>query len=183
LAASGRLDPLADIGLATLACLIADSTWFYLGRHGGKRVLDRLCRLSLAKDSCVGRSERLFARHGLTGVFAAKFLPGLGAVMPPLAGAFGVSAGRFLLFDGLGSLLYASVYVLTGLAFSDQVEQMLAVLGRLGLGALGLVVAMVAGYAGFKYIRRFQADRKRGGRQVAALAVAVTPSLQHSISP
>src|SRR5260370_28675275 len=83
LAAVGGLNPLLAIGLSVLACLIADSIWFWLGRRGGERVLGLFCRLSLAQVSCVGRTEGLFAKHGMLGVLAAKFLPGLGAVMPP----------------------------------------------------------------------------------------------------
>lgn len=185
LAAGGKLNPALAIGLATLACLIADSIWFYLGRRSGKRVLSRICRMSLAQDSCVGRSEGLFARHGLLGVFAAKFLPGLGAVMPPLAGAFGVSAGRFLLFDGVGSLLYSGVYVVTGLVFSEQVEQALAVLSRFGLSALAVVAGLIAGYVGFKYVRRLNSNGRKNllPKIQPEPTLALTPTHSRALSP
>ena len=106
LSASGKLNPALAIGVTAVAALLADSLWFYVGRRGGQRVLRLFCRLSLARNSCVGRTKNLFARHGLETLVAAKFLPGLGAVMPPLAGALGMSTSRFLFFDGLGSLFY-----------------------------------------------------------------------------
>src|SRR5216684_1789198 len=97
LSASGKLNPSLAIAMPALASVIADSIWFYVGRRGGNRVLRLFCRLFLAQNACVGRTKDLFARHGLQALVAAKFLPGLGAVMPPLAGALGVSTGRFLL--------------------------------------------------------------------------------------
>jgi membrane protein DedA with SNARE-associated domain len=154
LSASGRLNPALAVGATALAALMADSLWFYVGRRGGQRVLRLFCRLSLARNSCVGRTKSLFARHGLQTLVAAKFLPGLGAVMPPLAGALGMPTSRFLLFDGLGSLFYGSFYVLAGFLFHNQLGQAMSMLSQLGFSALLLALAFVAGYIAFKYVRR-----------------------------
>jgi membrane protein DedA with SNARE-associated domain len=154
LSASGKLSPALAIGATALAAVMADSIWFYVGRKGGQRVLRLFCRLSLSRNSCVGRTKGLFARQGLQALVAAKFLPGLGAVMPPLAGALGMSTRRFLLFDGLGSLVYASAYITAGFLFHEQLSQALAVLNQLGLSALLLASALVAGYIAFKFARR-----------------------------
>ncbi len=154
LSASGKLNPALAIGVTALAALLADSLWFYVGRRGGQRVLRLFCRLSLARNSCVGRTKNLFARHGLETLVAAKFLPGLGAVMPPLAGALGMRVSRFLLFDGLGSLFYGTFYILAGFLFHNQLGQAIAVLNKLGFSALLLTLALVIGYIAFKYARR-----------------------------
>ena len=154
LSAGGKLNPALAIGVTALAALMADSLWFYVGRRGGQRVLRLFCRLSLARNSCVGRTKDFFARHGLQTLVAAKFLPGLGAVMPPFAGALGMSTSRFLFFDGLGSLFYATFYVLAGFFFHNQLWEAMAVLNQLGFSALLLALALVTGYIGFKYARR-----------------------------
>src|SRR6266478_3095056 len=159
LSASGKLNPALAVGVTALAAVMADSLWFYIGRRGGQRVLRLFCRLSLARNSCVGRTRGLFERHGLQTLVAAKFLPGLGAVMPPLAGALGMSTIRFLLFDGLGALFYGTFYVVAGYLFHNQLGQAMAVLNQLGFSALLLAMALVTGYIAFKYARR----RKRVG--------------------
>ncbi len=160
LSAGGKLSPLAGIGVTTLAAVMADSLWFYVGRRGGQRVLRLFCRLSLARNSCVGRTKSLFERHGLQALVAAKFLPGLGTVMPPLAGALGMSTKRFLLFDVLGSLIYGLVYFTAGFVFHNQLGQALVVLNRLGMSAVLLGLALVVAYVGFKYARRRQYLRR-----------------------
>jgi len=157
LSASGKLNPALAIGVTALAAVIADSLWFYIGRRGGQRVLRLFCRLSLARNSCVGRTKGLFARHGLQTLVAAKFLPGLGAVMPPLAGALGMPTSRFLLFDGLGSFSYATFYIVAGFLFHNQLRQAMVVLNELGFRALLLAVVLVGGYIAFKYVRRRKA--------------------------
>jgi len=128
--------------------------WFYLGRYGGHRVLDLLCRISLEPDSCVRRTQDLFTRYGMRGVVAAKFIPGLSTLAPPLAGSSGVSAPRFFFFDGLGSFLYPASFMLLGALFSRQLEEVIAALASLGSGALGVVIALAALYIGYKYYQR-----------------------------
>ncbi|MCI0533869.1 MAG: VTT domain-containing protein [Verrucomicrobia subdivision 3 bacterium] len=154
LAGAGKMSVMSALAAATVGALLADLIWFYLGQRYGRRVLKLICRISLEQDSCVRRTEDVFERYGMSGVIAAKFIPGLSTITAPLAGRTGVSLVRFFFFDGLGSLLYASCFVLGGVLFSDQLEQILSTLDDLGHGALALVIALVALYIGYKYYQR-----------------------------
>jgi len=154
LAATGRFHLLPGIGVAVFACLLADAFWFYLGRYRGNQVLGFLCRISLEPDSCVRRTLNVFTRHGLKGVVAAKFLPGMGTITPPLAGMSGIAAGQFLLFDGLGSLLYAGCFILLGYLFSNQIAQIGAAVAHVGAGAASLVIGFSALYIVYKFWQR-----------------------------
>jgi len=154
LAATGRINWFVALSAATVGSLLADLIWFYLGRYGGQRMLNLLCRISLEPDSCVRRTQDLFTRYGMRGVVAAKFIPGLSTLAPPLAGSSGVSAPRFFLFDGLGSLLYPASFMLLGALFNRQLEQVIAALASLGGSALALVVGLGVAYIGYKYYQR-----------------------------
>jgi membrane protein DedA with SNARE-associated domain/rhodanese-related sulfurtransferase len=154
LAAAGKMNWAALVGAATFSSLLADMIWFYFGRVYGHRVLDLLCRISLEPDSCVRRTEAIFTRNGMRGIIAAKFIPGLSTLAPPLAGSTGVSAPRFLIFDGLGSLLYGGSFLLLGALFSRQLEQVLNALAGLGGGALAVVAGLAALYIGYKFWQR-----------------------------
>src|SRR5712672_552570 len=126
LAGAGKMNWVGALGAAVFGSIVADSIWFYVGRYRGQRVLGFLCRISLEPDSCVRRTQDLFTRYGMRGVVAAKFIPGLSTLAPPLAGSAGVSAPRFFFFDGLGSLLYTGCFILLGVLFSHQLEQVIA---------------------------------------------------------
>src|SRR5881628_3177201 len=154
LAGTGKINWFTRLIAGTLGSLLADLIWFYVGRHGGHRVLDLLCRISLEPDSCVRRTQDVFTRYGMRGVVAAKFIPGLSTLAPPLAGISGVGAPRFFFFDGAGSLLYAGCFILVGVLFRHQLEQVIAALASLGSGALGVVVGLAALYIGYKYFQR-----------------------------
>src|SRR5213592_2651070 len=112
LAAGGKLHWAGALAAAGFGSVLADLIWFYLGRYVGHRALTLLCRISLEPDSCVRRTQDVFTRYGMRGVVAAKFIPGLSTLAPPLAGSSGLSTPRFLFFDGLGSLLYGGFFIL-----------------------------------------------------------------------
>jgi membrane protein DedA with SNARE-associated domain/rhodanese-related sulfurtransferase len=151
---TGRMNGLVALSAATFGALLGDFIWFFLGRHYGQRVLGLLCRISLEPDSCVRRTQNLFTRYGMPGVVAAKFVPGLSTLAPPLAGNSGVSVPRFLFFDGLASVLYGGGFILVGVLFSHQLDQVIGALTSLGGNALGLVAGLVAAYIAYKYFQR-----------------------------
>jgi membrane protein DedA with SNARE-associated domain len=152
LSASGEMNAAVTLGMSVVACVIADSLWFYVGRRRGNRVVQLVCRLFLVPNWVVLRTKSLFDRKGSRGLVFAKFLPGLGNVMPPLAGALGVRATHFLLFDSLGSFLYAGFYIGAGILFHNQLKQVLAVLKQLWLSTL-LFALFSTAYIAFKYVR------------------------------
>src|SRR5437879_2565471 len=90
----------------------------------------------------------------MRGVVVAKFIPGLSTLAPPMAGSSGVSAPRFFLFDGLGSVLYGGFFIFVGVLFSHQLEQVIDALAGLGRSALGVVGGLAAIYIGYKYFQR-----------------------------
>jgi membrane protein DedA with SNARE-associated domain len=52
LAGAGRMNWFVALSVVTIASVLADLIWFYMGRYRGQRVLSLLCRISLEPDSC-----------------------------------------------------------------------------------------------------------------------------------
>ena len=154
LAGTGHMSFFAALLFAVLGALTADSVWFQLGRHKGIKVLQLLCRISLEPDSCVRRTEGMFSKQGARSLLVAKFLPGLGLVTPPLAGIFRMRFRRFLMFDAMGSTLWASAFLAFGYVFAGQIEQVAARLASLGGWLLVLIVGLLAAYIGYKFVAR-----------------------------
>ncbi|MFT5134817.1 MAG: membrane protein DedA with SNARE-associated domain [Gammaproteobacteria bacterium] len=145
--ASGALSGMDEMNaylavlITVLACLPADSFWYYLGRTKGGKVLSILCSISLEPDHCVRRTEISFERLGFFSIIIAKFIPGLQTIAPPMAGLTQMSVWRFLALDVLGATLWASVLVYVGYLFSNELAD---IAGR--FSELGVIAAlMVAG--------------------------------------
>lgn len=154
LAGSGHMNFFAALSYAILAAIAADSIWYQLGRRKGISVLQLLCKISLEPDSCVRRTEGLFSRQGARSLLLAKFVPGLSTVAPPLAGIFHMRPRRFLLFDTLGSLLWAGAFLGIGYVFSGEIERVAEHLASLGGWLVVLLVGVIAAYIAYKYVAR-----------------------------
>lgn len=154
LAAAGKFNCFLGLALAVLACLIADFIWFYLGRYRGTQVLGLLCRLSLEPDSCVRRTMNVFTRYGSRGIVMAKFMPGMGTIIPPLAGMSKITARQFLWVDGLGSVLYCGAFLLLGYLFSHEITRIGAALSNIGGSLVTVIAVLLALYIAYKYWER-----------------------------
>ena len=154
LVGTGHLSFLASLFYTVLAALAADLIWYYLGRRKGIKVLQLLCKISLEPDSCVRRTEGVFAKQGARSLLLAKFLPGLSTVAPPLAGIFHMRLRRFLFYDTLGSLFWASTFLGLGYAFSGQIEHVAEYLASFGGWLLVIVLGALAAYIAYKFIAR-----------------------------
>jgi membrane protein DedA with SNARE-associated domain len=154
LAGTGRMNFFAALFVSMFAAICADSMWYQLGRIKGIRILQLLCKISLEPDSCVRRTEGVFSRQGSRSLIFAKFLPGLGTVAPPLAGVFHMRPARFLMFDAMGTLLWAGSFLGVGFVFSGQIERIAERIATLGGGMGATLAAFFALYILYKFIGR-----------------------------
>src|SRR5262249_22338398 len=154
LAHSGQLSFTAALFIACCAAMMSELVRFEIGRRRGTRVLQFLCRISLEPDYCVRRTENSFARHGAKTLVVGKLVPGVSVLATPMAGVYGLSRSRFLLFDGLGILLWIGTFELLGYLFSDQLEDVVAYGSHLGGLSFVLLIGGLVGYVGWKYAQR-----------------------------
>jgi len=155
LAAGGGPLVLAGTMAAVVAgCLLGDSLWYAAGRRYGAGVMRLLCRVSLSPDSCVQRSELHFQRWRGQVMLVAKFVPGLSTVGSSLVGAMGLRWPLFVLFDGLGSLLWAGLWTGAGYAFAAQVDTLLSAVASAGTLAVQLLLGLLAAYVLVRWWQR-----------------------------
>jgi membrane protein DedA with SNARE-associated domain len=123
LSATHRVSLMASLAAVIAACLLADSSWFSLGRSFGNRVIRLLCKLSLEAATCVSRTEGYFTRRGALTLLFAKFVPGLSTVAAPIAGQTGMSYPRFLSYDLSGAVFWSLSFLLAGRFFGDLAKR------------------------------------------------------------
>ena len=159
-AGTGRLSLAIILVLAAVASLMSDTIWYWIGRVRGARVLGWLCRISLEPDSCVRRTQRLFSARGARSLLIAKFVPGFSTAAPPLAGIVRMPLLQFLVFTGLGGLIWAGAFIGVGWLAAYQLELVASYAERFGNGVGVLVVVTIVGYVVWKYIARQRFLRK-----------------------
>ena len=163
LAATGKLSLLPSLGLAVTACVLADWVWYEAGRRRGNKVLHFIHRLTRDPDAQDRRAKETFARYGLPLIVLAKFVPGLDAVVPPMAGTSRTSRLRFLAFESAGAGLYSGVYAGLGYVFSHDLNRAATYASRAGKVLAGLVFAGLCIYAAVRKLVRWH-RRSRNSR-------------------
>src|ERR1700728_85876 len=132
LADSGRMTLAVALGIAIIACLLADMVWYEAGRRWGDQILHSIYGFARDPDAASRRSKQTFVRHGARILMLAKFVVGLDAAMPPLAGLSGTSRTRFIAFDAIGAALWSGAYAGLGYAFGKDLDRAAAYAIRLG---------------------------------------------------
>src|SRR5580700_11225819 len=153
LADSGRMTLAFALGLAVVACLLADMVWYEAGRRWGDQILHFIYGLALDPDAACRRSKEAFVRHGARTLMLAKFVVGLDAATPSLAGLSGISRLRFIAFDAFGAALWSGAYAGLGYVFGKDLDHAAAYAVRLGTLWLIVVLASLVMYVGRKLVR------------------------------
>jgi membrane protein DedA with SNARE-associated domain len=92
---------------------------------------------------------------GGSGIFITRWLlTPLGPWINLASGTAGYPWPRFLLWDILGEITGAAVFISLGRFFSDRVMSLYAVLGDLTWAIAALLLAIFLGYQLFTYLRR-----------------------------
>jgi len=150
----GAGDLLLLIAAVAGGMLIGNSVWFAAGRRYGAGVLKFLCRFSLTADTCVSRTERVFGRRGWSSLVVGRFLPGVSLVSPPLAGALGMTWGKFVALTTAGAALYGLVVLGAGILLRNQIDWALRELRSLGWQTIAAVIVTLALYIAWRWWRR-----------------------------
>jgi membrane protein DedA with SNARE-associated domain len=153
--ASGKLS-ITHVVLAAIAGAVAgDNVGFWIGRTVGFRWVMRHRSTLRLTTGRLKLGQYLFLRHGGKVVFFGRFVAVLRALAALLAGLNCMAWDRFLLFNALGAILWASAYGLGAYAFGETLANALTNMGViLGIAAAAAVVAALA--VAHRYERRWE---------------------------
>jgi membrane protein DedA with SNARE-associated domain len=139
LAGQGRLSLPLVIGVAAVAAIVGDNIGYLIGRRGLRRLIDRPGRWAAGRRRLVERGEVFFARRGPSAVFFGRWLPGLRVVTSWLAGADRMPWRRFLLWNALGGIAWATTIGALAYLLGQSASGSLGAIGFVGLGVAVLV--------------------------------------------
>ena len=132
---------LAAIAGATLG----DNLGFFIGRRGGRALVERYGALFGMTSARLAQFDRFFDRHGAKTVFVARFISGLRVFGAILAGASRLSWSRFLVFNALGAIVWAVTFGAVGYALGyswHTLEQWIGDSGLILLVLVGVIGAL-----------------------------------------
>jgi membrane protein DedA with SNARE-associated domain len=142
------------IGAAGAGSILGDQAGYAIGRWGGPAVVAWLSGVFGKRDSLPAMEAKVKAWGG-SGIFITRWLLSpLGPWINLASGTAGYPWHRFLLWDTLGEITGATVFISLGWFFSDRVMSLYGVLGDLTWAIAALLAAAVFGYLLLTYLRR-----------------------------
>lgn len=94
----------------------------------------------------IARGEEYFRQHGALAIFIGRFITGVKAVIPGIAGMLGMPWARFTLINLLSSFVWAAAHLIPGMLLGAWLEsiglnlEMVIVVGALVIVAIVLLV-------------------------------------------
>jgi membrane protein DedA with SNARE-associated domain len=143
LAAQGQLSLPLVIAVAACAAIVGDNIGYLIGRRGLRRLADRPGRWKVGRRRLVERGEEFFARRGSAAVFFARWLPGLRVVTSWLAGAYRMPWPRFLLWNALGGITWATTIGVLAYGLGRGASGSLSAIGFVGIGIAVLAYLLI----------------------------------------
>ncbi|MGE5248348.1 MAG: DedA family protein, partial [Verrucomicrobiota bacterium] len=166
LASRGYLDLGDLVWFASAGAVLGDGISFRLGRGGHIRFREGN---RLFKPSLLEKGEAFFDRHGGKSVFLGRFVGLVRAVVPFVAGVYGMEAKRFYLWNVASAILWASAHLLAGYYLGQAWRTVETWSTRLGVAVAAALLLLLAAW----WLKRFLEKR---GRELAALAASLLGS-------
>ena len=136
---------------AAVGALAGAQTGYLIGKRGGPALLARSKNPKL--HHAVERSGEMLEKYGYgKAIVLARFIPLVRTVLNPMAGALGVPAGAFTLWQSLGGLLWALGVTLAGHALGSTIPNIDHYL--LPMIAVLVLLSLVPVYLEFRKSRR-----------------------------
>jgi membrane protein DedA with SNARE-associated domain len=141
LAQQGHFSIVAVVAVAAAAAIVGDNLGYWVGRTGGRRLLENAPILRHYAPRALPPGERFFARHGPKAVFLGRFVAVLRFTAAWLAGITHMAWWRFLFWNALGGIVWAALVGTISYYFGKAAADAIAEYG--GIGAAVVVVLVV----------------------------------------
>ncbi len=147
-AARGSLNIVGVVISTTIGTILGGSGGYWIGRVGGRSLLQRYGHLLRMDEKRLARTEAYFDRHGAKTVFFARFVALLRIFGSLMAGVAHMPFPTFTAVNAFGGLLWAVTFSAVGYLFGKNLSRLDGYLGEVGIA---LSVLVVLGYLVYRW--------------------------------
>ena len=140
LAAQGQFPIGLTVALIALAAILGDNTGYMIGRTMGRRLFRKKDGI-IFRQEYVTRTEKFYEKHGAKTMMIAHFLPIVRSFAPLVAGVGRMPRAKFVLYDAIGDIAWATIVTLLGYWFGSRIPN----LDRYILPVVGAVMILSFG--------------------------------------
>jgi len=143
LAAKGEMSFVVAVLCGVLGSILGALANYGLALWLGRAFFLRLGKYVLITEKALDRSERYFAAHGEISTFLGRMLPVVRHLISIPAGIARMHLGRFIVFTGLGALVWCTILTWIGWFIGRREDVILEVLNQEATRYAGRAVLVV----------------------------------------
>ena len=162
LAYQGHLNLALVIIIGTIAEMVGSYISFYVGRKGGRPLVDKVGRYVLVTQSDVDRAERFLTGRGVWAVPVGRMIPFVRAFVSIVAGLVEIPPMRFGVLSLIGTALYATILTLIGYAVGSAWSSVNKGLTDATYIVVAVVVIAIVGVIVLRY-RAYRREQESAG--------------------
>lgn len=136
----GLIDPWYAVACAALGAFLGDGLSYLVGRLQGERIKG-MWPFS-RHPQWLAHGEVFFRRHGLKGIFIARYVGAVRPFVPVIAGILRMHAPRYAAASSAAAVSWALLFMAPGWIFGASLDLLSRVAGRLAI-VVGLLLAVV----------------------------------------
>lgn len=152
-----------DLWLVAVAGTLGNTTGsmlaYWVGRQGGRPLIERYGRYVLISAHDLEVADRWFGKYGEAAVFFGRLLPVVRTFISFPAGVARMSFGKFLLYSTLGAFPWVLALAYAGKSLGDNWVTVREVLHNLDYPILAVLLAAVAFYV-YRHIKGLREKRE-----------------------
>ncbi len=140
LAASGKLSLASTILVIAVAAIAGDNVGYQIGKHLGRRLFTKSDGI-IFRHEYIMRTEAFYKKYGSKTMLLAHFIPVVRAFAPVTAGAGNMPISKYVLFDAIGDIAWATLVTLAGFFIGSRIPGIEKIIDPL---LIGIVIVFLA---------------------------------------
>ncbi|MBM2826529.1 MAG: hypothetical protein HW403_593 [Dehalococcoidia bacterium] len=160
----GQISPTFSLLSIEIASLVGASIPYLLGRQGGHAIILRFGKYVHINPSRVATIERWLQHHSGLAIIIGRLIPGGRVVTSLLSGTFEIPYRDFLIYTGVGSLIWAASFLALGYMAGrelDGLKKLLQVHPAVSIAVFAiLIVVMLFAIYLFLFRKRLRKEGK-----------------------
>lgn len=123
LASQGEMNVWILIAAVIAAAIIGDNVGYSIGQRAGPRMFKKEDGI-LFRQEYIQRAEAFYEKHGGKTIILARFTPMVRTFAPVVAGVGNMSRKRFMVFNVVGAVLWATTVILLGYWLGSKIPHL-----------------------------------------------------------
>jgi len=131
---------------------------YWIGRYGGRPVLEKYGKYILIQKKHIDHSEEWFNKYGTGVIFTARFIPVVRHAISVPAGISKMPLGKFTLLTTLAVIPWSALFVYLGMTLGNKWEDIDKVAAKYTNEIILVAIALIIIYFVFKWYK----SKKKG---------------------